>query len=94
MKHFGSAALVALGILALGASSASAAVVCNEAGDCWRTKGKFRYPPEARVHVYADDYAIDTKKYRLRDPGPRPGYYSRGNWVESPIEQELQEENE
>ena len=38
MKHFGSAALVALGILALGASSASAAVVCNEAGDCWRTK--------------------------------------------------------
>ena len=48
MKHFGSAALVALGILALGASSASAAVVCNEAGDCWRTKEKYAYPPEAR----------------------------------------------
>ena len=94
MKSPLTAAVMAFGVLVLAGTTASAAVVCNEDGDCWRTKGKFRYPAEARVHVYADDYAIDTQKYRLRDPGPKPGYYSRGNWVESPIEQELQESNE
>jgi hypothetical protein len=50
MNYFETAALAVLGTLALTAS-ASAAVVCNEDGDCWRTKERLTYPPEARVQT-------------------------------------------
>ena len=39
MKYLGSAILGVVGVLAL-TTSASAAVVCNEEGDCWRVKDK------------------------------------------------------
>ena len=45
MKHLGSAVLVTVGLLAVGATTASAAVVCNGEGDCWRTKERYTYPP-------------------------------------------------
>jgi hypothetical protein len=45
---------------------ASAAVVCNDEGDCWRTLERLTYPPDARVQIYGDDYAIGPK-YKWRD---------------------------
>ena len=60
MKHLKAAFLAVVGTLALTAG-ASAAVVCNDDGDCWRSKEKLDYPPEARLHVYGDDYAIGPK---------------------------------
>jgi hypothetical protein len=84
MKYLGIAALGLLGTLALSAS-ASAAVVCNDDGDCWRTKEKYDYPPKAKVHVYEDNYVIDTKKYKLREPGEGRGYWHGpppGAWVQ------------
>ena len=56
MKHLGSAVLVTVGLLAFGATTASAAVVCNGEGDCWRTKERYTYPPDAGVRVYSDDW--------------------------------------
>ena len=95
MKPRTTVAVATFGVLVFAATAASAAVVCNQDGDCWRTKGKFKYPSEAHVHVYADDWQWrPDEKYRWRDPGPTPGYWSKDTWVESPIEQELQEENE
>ena len=44
MKYFGSAVLVTVGLLAFGATTASAAVVCNDEGDCWRTKARYLSP--------------------------------------------------
>jgi hypothetical protein len=78
MKYLGTAAFVAA--LAL-ATSASAAVVCNDDGDCWRVKEKHAYPPEVRLHHYDDDWVIDTKKYRWRDVGPGRGYWRGGVWI-------------
>jgi hypothetical protein len=83
MKYLATAALGLLGALALSAS-ASAAVVCNDDGDCWRVKEKHTYPPDAKVHVYEDDYVID-KKYKWRDPGEGRGYWRGpppGAWVQ------------
>ena len=40
MKYLTSAALAVAGILAV-TTNASAAVVCNGEGDCWRTKEKY-----------------------------------------------------
>jgi hypothetical protein len=66
MKYLGTAVLALLGIIALSAS-ASAAIVCNDDGDCWRVKEKYTYPPDVRLHVYEDDYVVDTKKYKWRN---------------------------
>lgn len=78
-------------ILALGASlvalstSASAAVVCNDDGDCWRVKEKYDYKPEFKVRVYDDNWTwkdTDKDKYRWRDAGPGRGYYRKGVWID------------
>jgi hypothetical protein len=53
MKYLGTALLGAAGILALSVTGASAAIVCNEDGDCWHVKQAYDYPPDVRVHVYA-----------------------------------------
>jgi hypothetical protein len=52
MKYLGSATLALLGTLAL-MTSASAAVVCNDEGDCWRTNERYSYPPEVNLNAPA-----------------------------------------
>ena len=65
MKHFGIAVLGIVGALAFTATSASAAIVCNDNGDCWHVKEKYEYKPEFGVHVYGDDWKFtDNNKYR------------------------------
>ena len=83
MKHLLTAGVVTLGLFAFGATTASAAIVCNEEGDCWKTKRSYTYPPKAGVRVYADDWQWGPKdKYRWRDARPGPGYWSKGVWIE------------
>ena len=79
MKRLGTAILGVAAALAL-TSSASAAVVCNAEGDCWKTGERLTYPPEAGVTIYDDDYAIGPK-YRMRDVGKGRGYYRGGVWI-------------
>ena len=70
--------------LALMTSSASAAIVCNEEGDCWRVKNRYEYKPEFRLRVYDDDWKWsddDKDKYRWRESRGR-GYWRQGVWVE------------
>jgi hypothetical protein len=80
MKYFVSAVIGVAGILALPAA-ASAAIVCNEEGDCWRVKERHTYPPEIRLYTYEDDWTIDKKKYRWREAGEGRGYWRSGVWV-------------
>jgi len=80
VRLLGSAFVGVLALLAFSATTASAAVVCNDEGDCWRTKNKLTYPPAAHVQVYGDDYALGPK-YRWRDAREDNGYYHGGVWV-------------
>ena len=83
MKYFGSAILGVVGVLAL-TTSASAAVVCNDEGDCWRVKDKHTYPPEVNVRIYEDDWKwadADRERYRWREPGAGRGYWRGGVWI-------------
>jgi hypothetical protein len=80
MKRLGYAAIGIVAIFAL-PGVATAAVVCNDDGDCWRVKEKHTYPPDVNIQVYDDDWVLDTKKYRWRDPGAGRGYYRGGLWV-------------
>ena len=82
MKYLVSAALAVAGILAV-TGTASAAIVCNGEGDCWRTKEKYDYRPEWGLHVYSDDWKwadADQNKYRWRDHEGR-GYWNKGVWI-------------
>jgi len=77
-------AVALLGMAIIMTSSAHAAVVCNEAGDCWRVKEKHDYPPEVGLRIYGDDWAWDeaeADRYRWRDPGAGRGYYRDGVWI-------------
>jgi hypothetical protein len=47
---------------------------------CWRTKKRLAYPPQARVQIYDDDYAIGPK-YKWRDAREGNGYYRGGVWI-------------
>ena len=83
MKYLGSAVLGVVGVLAL-TTSASAAVVCNEEGDCWRVKDKHTYPPEVNVRIYEDDWKwadADRDRYRWREPGAGRGYWRGCVWI-------------
>lgn len=80
MKYLVSAALGAFGIVALPVS-VSAAIVCNDEGDCWRAAERYTYPPDVSLNIYDDDWAIDTKRYRWREAGKGRGYWRGGVWV-------------
>ena len=83
MRNFASMALAGLigaGALALGASTASAAIVCNDDGDCWHTKTTYTYPPSVKLHVHEDNWKWgDGDKMRWREHEGR-GYWHGGDW--------------
>src|SRR5262245_14503772 len=61
---FGAAAL------AMSVGTASAAVVCNEDGDCWRARGRPVYGPELRLSIHPDNWRWERgDRYRWREPG-------------------------
>lgn len=80
-----STAALSLGAaIALMTTSASAAVVCNDDGDCWRVKERHDYKPEFGLRIYADDWRWpegEAHRYRWREVGPGRGYWRRGAWV-------------
>ena len=84
MKYLGSA-LLGLGCLVAVMGQASAAVVCNEWGDCWKVKDRHTYPPGVNLQIYDDDWKwadTDRTKYRWREPGAGRGYWGRGGvWI-------------
>ena len=80
MKLFPAVAFAA--VLALTATASSAAVVCNDEGDCWRVKERRDYELGLKLRAYDDDWKWkDCEKYRWRDPGAGHGYYRSGVWI-------------
>jgi hypothetical protein len=75
--------LAGAAILALTATTASAAVVCNEDGDCWRVRSEPRYEPSLRLRIMPDEWRWkEGERYRWREPGRGNGYWRGGNWIE------------
>jgi len=69
MKYLGSA-ILALSVIAF-STAASAAVVCNNEGDCWRPHAVHAYPAGVNLNVYGDEW----------EPGEGRGYYRGGVWI-------------
>jgi len=80
MKYLGSA-ILALSVFAF-TTVASAAVVCNGDGDCWRVNKRYTYPAGENLHVYGDNWRwAEGDPYRWREPGAGRGFYRGGVWI-------------
>jgi hypothetical protein len=84
MKKFvklAAVAVLSVGSVALMSTAASAAVVCNQEGECWHTREAYDYKPEFGVAVHPDDWRwSDADHYRWREHEGR-GYWRNGVWV-------------
>jgi hypothetical protein len=70
-------------VLAMTAGTASAEVVCNHEGDCWRVRGSARYEPGLNLRIHPDNWRWRSNEhYRWREHGGNHGYYRNGAWVE------------
>ncbi len=78
MKYLGSAVL-ALSVFAF-STAASAAVVCNGDGDCWRVKKTHEYPAGLSLNIYGDEWE-PGEGHRMREAGEGRGDYRGGAWV-------------
>lgn len=89
MKLIVSTALTAIlsaGALVAGAGSASAAVVCNENGDCWHVDNRAHYGRDVRLERHSDDWYFHQKwdqdnRRHWREYHEGRGYYLNGQWV-------------
>ena len=84
MKGLYSTVFGAACALALTATTASAAIVCNDEGDCWHVKERYEYRPEFKLEIYPDDWRWgehENRKYRWREHEGR-GYWRNDVWVE------------
>jgi hypothetical protein len=74
------AVVMSAGVLAVGGGRASAAIVCNGAGDCWHTQETYQYKPEFGVVVHPNNWAwAHNDHYRWREHTGR-GYWEGGTW--------------
>jgi hypothetical protein len=77
-----SALTLGAGALTMSAGTASAAVVCNRDGDCWKVRGRPAYKPEFGLRTYGDDWRWKRgENYRWRKIGRGHGYYRDGVWI-------------
>lgn len=74
------AASFGLATLAIATTSAQAAVVCNEDGDCWHTREAYTYPPVAGIIVHPDNWAWTGERHRWHEHEGR-GYWHGHDWV-------------
>lgn len=83
MSSISKMTIIAAAAMTLGVSSASADVVCNEEGDCWRVKERRTYEPSLKLRVYPDDWRWkEGERYRWREHGRGHGYWRNGVWIE------------
>jgi len=73
-------AAIGIGIFALSAASASAAIVCS-GRVCWHAHGGYNYPRSAGVVVHDDNWRWGPHQhYTFREHEGR-GYWRGGRWI-------------
>jgi len=75
------AALFGLGALAVTATNASAAVVCNGARECWHAPNDYVYKPEFGVVVHPDAWKWGADEHFTWREHEGRGYWRDGVWV-------------
>lgn len=68
-------------VLALTAGTASAAVACNAAGECWHVRRAWAYPPEAGIVIHPDGWHWGPGARFVWREHPGRGYWRNGVWI-------------
>lgn len=83
MRTLGSmtcAMLLGVSAVALACTNASAAIVCNQDGDCWHTQTDYEYQPSFGLSVHQNDWKWkEGEKHAWREHEGK-GYWQGGNW--------------
>ena len=75
------AMIMGVGVLALSAVSASAAVVCS-GRVCWHTDADYDFPRGAHVIVHPDAWRWGPREHFAWREHEGRGYWSGGRWTE------------
>jgi hypothetical protein len=84
MREFvrlGAAAVLGMTVLGFAASTASAAIVCNRAGECWHARGRFEARPEFGVVVHPNNWRWGARDHFTWREHPGRGYWRNGVWI-------------
>jgi hypothetical protein len=76
-----SGALIGLGTLALATTGASAAIVCNGAGECWHAHHTYHYRPEWGLTVHPNNWRWGPADHYVWREHAGRGYWRNGVWV-------------
>jgi len=82
MNTIRKAILASAGALALSATAASAAIVCNDEGDCWHVRGNPEFKPELKLHIHPDSWKWAKSEHYKWHEHEGHGYWRGGTWVE------------
>ena len=77
-------ALCGFGLVGLSSLNASAAIVCNNAGVCWRTTKTYVYPPSAQVVIHPNGWRWSPGQHFVWKQHGGPGYWRNGAWITLP----------
>jgi len=81
VAKWAAAAALSVGALSVTVTTASAAIVCNNAGECWHVKKAYTYKPEFGVVVHPNHWRWAAhEKYVWREHTGR-GYWRNGVWI-------------
>ena len=82
MNAMTKAILIGVSALSLSAGAASAAVVCNDVGECWHVRGRPVYEPGLRLSIHPDNWRWGRyERYRWREHRGH-GYLREGVWID------------
>ena len=74
------ATAIVAGTLVATAAPASAAVVCNRWGECWRVRNTYNYPPRFGIVIRDEAWVRAHQRYHWRRARDDRGYWYRGHW--------------
>jgi hypothetical protein len=75
------AALIGLGALTVASTGASAAIVCNGAGECWHVRGHYHYHAEWGLAVHPNSWRWHHGDHYVWREHRGRGYWRDGAWV-------------
>jgi len=81
VTKLGAAMALGFSALALTATGASAAIVCNRAGECWHAPRAFVARPEWGLVVHPNAWRWGPSERFVWREHPGRGYWRNGVWV-------------
>jgi hypothetical protein len=78
----GATAVIGAAAIVASSAPASAAIACNNRGECWHVRGDYAYRPEFGVVVHPDGWRWGRREhFRWREHAGR-GYWRDGVWIQ------------